>query len=67
MACLKLMGGYCFLKSKDGKKSLMESASVIMDDVDHVDEIQINGLHIGYEHFQNALRLDSFAFDIEHC
>ena len=40
MACLKQMGGYCFLKHKDGKKSLMNSINVTMDDLDYVDEIQ---------------------------
>ena len=67
MACLKLMGGYCFLKTKNGKRSLMEEVSLTMDDIDHVDEVQINGLQIGYEYFKNMLKLDSFAFNMECC
>ena len=50
MACLKLMGGYCFLEHKDGKKSLMNSINLTMDDLDYVDEIQMNGLHVDYEY-----------------
>ena len=34
------MDGYLFLKKKDGKHSLMDSFSLMIDDVDHVDEIQ---------------------------
>ena len=67
MACLKLMGGYCFLKTKNGKRSLMEKVSLTMDDINHVDEIQINGLDIGYKYFKNVLKLDSFAFNVERC
>ena len=55
MACLKLMGGYCFLKFKDGKKSLMNSINLTMDDLDYVDEIQMNGLHVDYEYSRHTL------------
>ena len=67
MACLKLMGGYCFLKTKKGKKSLMESVKLTMDEVDHVDEVQINGVHFDYEYFGSILHLDDFAFNVERC
>ena len=66
-ACLKLMGCYCFLKTKKGKKSLMESVKLTMDEVDHVDEVQINGVHFDYKYFRSILHLDDFAFNVERC
>ena len=45
----------------------MDSVNLTIDEVDHVDEIQINGLHLDYEYFKTALGLDDFAFNVEHC
>ena len=61
------MGGYCFLKMKKGKKSLMESVKLTMDEVDHMDEVQINGVHFDHEYFRSILHLDDFAFNVEQC
>ena len=61
------MSGYCFLKRKDGKTALMDNVNLTIDEVDHVDEIQISGLHLDYEYFKTALRLDDFAFNVERC
>ena len=45
----------------------MESVKLTMDEVDHVDEVQINGVHFNYEYFRSILRLDDFAFNVERC
>ena len=60
-------GGYCFLKHKDGKKSLMNSINLTMDDLDYVDEIQMNGLHVDYEYSRHTLQLGEFALNVERC
>ena len=45
MAYLRLMGGYTFLRKKHGRMSMMDSFCLELDDVSHVDEIQINGMN----------------------
>ena len=50
MAYLRLMGGYTFLRKKRGRMSMMDSFRLELDDVSHVDEIQINGMNFCYEH-----------------
>ena len=61
------MGGFCFLRCKGSRKSLIEKAGITVNDVDYVDETQINGLYIDYEYSNIILRLDEFAFNAEHC
>ena len=67
MACLKLMDGFCFLRCKGSRKSLMEKAGITVNDVDYVDETQINGLYIDYEYSNIILRLDEFVFNAGRC
>ena len=67
MAYLRLMGGYLFLKKKDGKHSLMDSFSLMIDKVDHVDEIQINGVNFDYDYPKFLLRLEDYSFNVEKC
>ena len=67
MENLKLMGGFCFLKCESMRKSLMECSPLTVEDADHVNEIQINGFRISYEHFPNLLRMDPYAHNIERC
>ena len=67
MAYLRLMGGYLFLKKKDGKHSLMDSFSLVIDDIDHVDEIQINGLNFDYDYPKFLLCLEDYYFNGEKC
>ena len=50
MAYLRLMGGYAFLRKKHGHMSMMDTFRLELDDVNHVDEIQINGMNFCYEH-----------------
>ena len=38
-----------------------------MDNLDCVDEIQMNGLHVDYEYSRHTLRLDEFALKVERC
>ena len=65
VASLKLMGGLCFLKFKNSKKSLQKRVTLMVDNVDHVNEVQING--VSYEHFKHVEHLDKCAFDVEWC
>ena len=45
----------------------MDSFVLTVDDVDHVDEIQINGLGFDYEYPKSLVHLDEFAFNVERC
>ena len=38
-----------------------------MHDLDYVDQIQMNGLHVDYEYSRHTLRLDEFALNVECC
>ena len=67
MASLKLMGGLCFLKCMNSKKSLQKCVTLMVDNVDHVNEVQINGVRVSYEHFKHVERLDKCAFNVEQC
>ena len=67
MAYLRLMGGYLFLKKKDGKHSLMDSFSLTIDNIDHVDEIQINGVNFDYDYPKFLLHLEDYSFNVEKC
>ena len=65
MAYLKLMGGCCFLKKKSGKHSLMDSVFLTVDDTDHIDELQMNGVGFDYNYPKVLIRLDEFALNVE--
>ena len=61
----KANGWISFLKKKDGKHSLMDSFSLMIDDVDHVDEIQINGVNFDYDYPKFLLHLEDYSFNVE--
>ena len=61
------MGGYLFFKKKDGKHSLMDSFSLMIDDVDRVDDIEINGVNFDYDYPKFLLRLEDYSFNVEKC
>ena len=67
MVYLRLMGGYIFLKKKFGKHSLMDSFSLTIDDIDHIDEIQINGVNFDYDYSKFLLHLEGYSFNVEKC
>ena len=67
MVYLKLMGGYMFLRKKRGHMSMMDSFHLELDDVSHVDEIQINGMNLCYEHTLSLHRLEGHSFNVERC
>ena len=39
----------------------------MVDDVNHVNEVQIHGVRVLYEHFKHVERLDKCAFNVEQC
>ena len=67
MVYLKLMGAYTFLRKKLGRMSMMDSFRLELDDVSHVDEIQINGMNFCYEHPLSLHRLKKHLFNVERC
>ena len=67
MAYLKLMGSYTFLRKKRGRMSMMDSFRLELDDVSHVDEIQINRVNLCYEHTLSLHRLEEHSFNVERC
>ena len=67
MVYLKLMGGYTFLRKKHERMSMMDSFHLELDDVSHVDEIQIKGMNLCYEHMLSLHRLEGHLFNVERC
>ena len=67
MAYLRLMGSYTFLRKKRGRMSMMDSFHLELDDVSHVDEIQINGMNFCYKHTLSLHRLEGHSFNVERC
>ena len=65
MVYLKLMGGCTFLRKKHGRMSMMDSFHLDLDDVSRVDEIQINGMNLCYEHTLSLHRLEEHLFNVE--
>ena len=46
---------------------MMDSFHLELDDVSHVDEIQINGMNFCYEHTLYLHRLEGHSFIVEKC
>ena len=67
MAYLRLMGNYTFLRKKHGCMSMIDSFHLELDDVSHVDEIQINGMNFCYEHTLSLHQLKGHLFNVERC
>ena len=44
---------------------MMDSFRLELDDVNHVDEIQINGMNLCYEHTLSLHRLEEHLFNVE--
>ena len=39
----------------------------MIDDIDHVDEIQINGVNFDYDYPKFLLHLEDYSFNVEKC
>ena len=49
------------------RNPVLDSFRLELDDVSHVDEIQINGMNFCYEHTLSLHRLEGHSFNVERC
>ena len=59
------MGGNVLLRKKNGNHSLMDSFKMSINEVDHVQDVQIN--YGAYTQSHPSSKLVEYAFNIENC
>ena len=64
MAMLKQMGGYFSLIGQSNKP-LYKEQSFLPEDANLIDELMINGVRIDNDFFNDIVRLEEYAFNIE--
>ena len=64
---LKVNGWMLLFKEKEWKHSLMDSILLTVDNTDHIDEFQINGVGFDYNYPKFLIRLDEFVLNVERC
>ena len=66
MAMLKQMGGYLSLTGQSNKP-LYKEQSFPPEDANLIDELMINGVRMDNDFFNDIVRLEEYAFNVERC